>query len=102
MRGTVVDEDEEVLLTEVVRRLVDNLHPERIYLFGSRARGDGHQDSDYDLMVLVGYEVERPYRLEQQAHRALREIRLPVDVVVMNRERFDWLRTAAASLAATV
>lgn len=93
---------EEVLLNEVVRRLVEALRPERIYLFGSRARGDWHADSDYDLMVLVGYEVERPYRLEQQAQRVLGEIRLPVDVVVMNRGRFEWLRTAAASLPATV
>jgi hypothetical protein len=41
------------LLTEVVRRLVDTYDPERIYLFGSVARGDTGPDSDYDLMVIV-------------------------------------------------
>jgi hypothetical protein len=53
-------------------------------------------------MVLVDYPVDRPYRLAQRAYRALRDVRLPVEVIVMNRERFEWLATAAASLAATV
>jgi len=38
---------------EIVQRLVDACQPERIYLFGSRARGDGGADSDYDIMVVV-------------------------------------------------
>ena len=41
------------LLAEIVRRLVEAYQPERIYLFGSKARGDAGADSDYDLMVVV-------------------------------------------------
>jgi uncharacterized protein len=37
----------------MVRRLVLALQPESIYLFGSRARGDGNADSDFDLLVIV-------------------------------------------------
>ena len=40
-------------LAEIVRRLVEAYQPERIYLFGSMARGDAGPDSDYDLLVLV-------------------------------------------------
>ena len=40
-------------LFEAVRRLVAAYQPERIYLFGSVARGDAGQDSDYDLLVVV-------------------------------------------------
>ena len=40
-------------LSEVVRRLVEAYRPERIYLFGSVARGDAGPDSDYDIMVVV-------------------------------------------------
>jgi predicted nucleotidyltransferase len=36
-------------LTEAVRRLVEAYRPERIYLFGSMARGDAGPDSDFDL-----------------------------------------------------
>ena len=35
-------------LEEIVDRLVRVLAPERVYLFGSRARGDAKPDSDSD------------------------------------------------------
>jgi hypothetical protein len=52
-------------LTEAVRRLVEDLHPRAIILFGSRARGNHRESSDYDLLViserLLNYdEVYRP------------------------------------------
>ena len=40
------------ILAEIVRRLVEAYRPERIYLFGSVARGDAGPDSDYDIMML--------------------------------------------------
>jgi len=41
------------MLTELLRRLVQAYEPERVYLFGSRARGEGGPDSDYDLLLVV-------------------------------------------------
>lgn len=41
------------VLDEIVARLISAYHPRRIYLFGSRARGDAHPDSDYDLLVEI-------------------------------------------------
>lgn len=41
------------VLAEIVRRLVEAYQPERIYLFGSVARGDAGPNSDYDLLVVV-------------------------------------------------
>ncbi|MBW1953738.1 MAG: nucleotidyltransferase domain-containing protein, partial [Deltaproteobacteria bacterium] len=41
------------ILKEMVRRLVAAFQPERIYLYGSRARGEAGPDSDYDLMLVV-------------------------------------------------
>ena len=38
---------------KIVRRLIKAYEPDRIYLFGSTARGDSGPDSDYDLMVVV-------------------------------------------------
>lgn len=38
-------------IDEIVRRIVENVHPRRIVLFGSRARGDFDADSDVDIMV---------------------------------------------------
>lgn len=41
------------ILEEIVNRLISECHPRRIYLFGSRVRGDARVDSDYDLLVEI-------------------------------------------------
>jgi len=56
---------EDARLAEAVNRLVEGFHPRAIILFGSRARGTGRAESDYDLLVisdkLLDYdEVYRP------------------------------------------
>lgn len=55
------------ILDEIVRRLVCEFAPERIYLFGSQARGDAGPDSDYDLMVVVGKRGKPGYELAERA-----------------------------------
>src|SRR6266850_1145411 len=40
-------------IEEITRRLVEYFQPERIYLFGSVARGDDGPDSDLDFLVVV-------------------------------------------------
>ena len=40
------------ILTEIVQRLTSAFHPERIYLFGSVARGEAGPHSDYDLLMV--------------------------------------------------
>lgn len=90
------------LLAEAVQRLVAALQPERIYLFGSRARGDAEPDSDFDLLIVVPEVVGSPYPLHQQAYGALGGLGAPVDVLVVSRARFERQRGVVASLPATV
>jgi predicted nucleotidyltransferase len=92
----------EALLQEIVRRLVETFRPERIYLFGSRARGDWHLNSDYDLMVVVPESDQPAHRRAQLAYQALYGVGIPKDVVVWTRQEFDHYLPVAASLAATV
>jgi predicted nucleotidyltransferase len=41
------------LLEELVRRIVEAVHPLRIILFGSAARGEMGPDSDLDVLVVM-------------------------------------------------
>ena len=97
-----VDATEAALLDEVVRRLVEELHPERIYLFGSKARGDWGPDSDYDFMILLPYDIARSYEFIVRGRRSLRGLPLAKDILVMGAPRFEWLSGSEASLPATV
>lgn len=101
-RVTPVDIDGKPVLTEAVRRLVQALHPERIYLFGSQARGEATEESDWDLMVLVESPGESRYELTRTAYEALFGVGVPIDVLVWPCAEFEWQTTAAASLPATI
>lgn len=90
------------LLREIIERLITEVQPCRIYLFGSRARGDSGAESDYDLLLLVEHPTEPPYRLSQRAYRVLRGIPAAVDVLVWDRETFDSRLHLPASFPATV
>ena len=90
------------LLEEIVRRLVDDCQPERIYLFGSRARGNAGADSDYDIMVVVAKSEEPAYRRAQRAHSLLWDLGAAADILVWTREAFDSRVHLRASLPATI
>jgi len=90
------------VLEEMVRRLVREFAPRRIYLFGSKARGDDNPDSDYDLLVVVEHSNLAGYKRDQRAFLALRGVGASKDVIVLTREEFERRLPALASLPATV
>jgi predicted nucleotidyltransferase len=90
------------ILTEMVRRLVEALEPQQIYLFGSRARGDAGPDSDYDLLVIVTSSDIPGYKRAMNAFKTLYGLGVAKDVVVLTREEFDSRLDVVCSLPATV
>ncbi|MFH1084597.1 MAG: nucleotidyltransferase domain-containing protein [Chloroflexota bacterium] len=77
------------LLDETVRRIVAALQPEAIYLYGSHAYGQPHQDSDVDLFVVVSASELPPHKRAVAAYRALRGLYLPAEVKVATRAEFE-------------
>ena len=73
---------EQNVLDRVVSRLVDALHPRRIVLFGSAARGEMGPHSDYDLMVVMADGTHRG-ETSKKAYRALWGTGTAVDIVVV-------------------
>ncbi len=93
---------DDALLAEVVRRLAEAYQPERIYLFGSKARGEAGPDSDYDLLVIVPDDAP-PERLRGRlAYQVLRGTGTAADVLVWRKSNFERRTRVVASLPATV
>jgi predicted nucleotidyltransferase len=90
------------LREEVVRRLVDEFHPEAIYLFGSHAWGKPDADSDMDLLVIIEKSGEKPIQRAVRAQRSLRGVKVPVDVLVKTRREFERYTSVRASLEAQI
>ena len=93
---------DDLVLREVVCRLVGVYHPERIYLFGSTARGDAGPDSNYDLMVIISDEAPRHLRRGNPGYRALRGTGVAADVQVWPQGDFNKQLHLKASFPSTI
>ena len=84
-----MDASEEIVseMTERIRRAVD---PDRIVLFGSRARGDSGTHSDYDLLIVAPSPLPRGRRAIA-IYRLLAGMGVPKDIVWWTpREVEQW------------
>lgn len=92
----------ESMVSEIVARLVPVLRPVQIWLFGSRARGEGTADSDYDIAVLTDEPADQCLALEMRAIDALWGVDAAIDVCVWPAASFAAQAQVVASLPATV
>jgi predicted nucleotidyltransferase len=71
---------------EMIARIVEVLHPEQVWLFGSRARGEARVDSDWDFMAILADDgPEQDFDLASVWQR-LRDLRLRrVEAFTMTR-----------------
>ena len=73
------------VLIDMVQAIVTEVDPERIYLFGSRARGDARADSDIDLLVVESEPFSPDHSRWEEIKRirkALSGFRIPKDILV--------------------
>ncbi len=87
---TQTEQTEDAVLREIVRRIVAAVHPDKVILFGSRARGDAHPDSDYDILIIAPSELP-PWKRTPPVYDVLGGLGVPKDVVWWTREEAeDW------------
>jgi uncharacterized protein len=79
LRGLAMGDSEHVL-SEVVARIRETVHPDRLVLFGSRARGDAGPHSDFDLLIVAPSEVPR-WRRTPPVYRLLAGLGVAKDLV---------------------
>jgi len=80
-------------IQQAVNLLKDAARPSRLVLFGSYGRGNPHEDSDLDFLVIVPELKDRRQEMVR-LRRVLRPLRLPVDVLVVSEAVFQqWSDT---------
>lgn len=99
MSNTLLDSK---ALEPVVDRLIDGLHPDRIYLFGSQSRGQATEDSDFDLMVVVPESDLPRHQREAYSYDLLWGLTVPVELIVLTKEEFNRTSQVITSLAFAV
>ncbi|MCD4786330.1 MAG: nucleotidyltransferase domain-containing protein [Candidatus Eremiobacteraeota bacterium] len=79
---------DDILLNEIVKRILSLAKPEKIVLFGSYARGDAVEDSDIDILVIQESGIPR-YKRGVPIRLALKGLFLSKDIVVYTPEEVE-------------
>lgn len=88
------------LIHEIVRRIIVAAQPQKVILFGSRARGDARLDSDIDLLVVA--DDPQPRSLRASAlYGALSDILIPMDILVYRPEEIEEWRNVPQAFVTT-
>lgn len=88
--GSVFDMVDETQIREAGRRLASAAPDSRVILFGSHARGDARDRSDLDILVIKP-DVENAGLEAVRLMRELRDLRLPLEVIVVSGDDVeDW------------
>ena len=72
-------------LEALIQRTAEAVHPLRILLFGSSARGEAGPDSDIDFLVILP-RVDSKRRAAVEIRRALAHFPVPKDIIVSTPE----------------
>jgi uncharacterized protein len=76
-------------LEEALAVITKIAHPEKLILFGSRARGTHAESSDYDLL-LVHADEENGRELARRVYRELLSRGIALDVQIVPVSRSTW------------
>ena len=77
-------------IRSIAERIEKTVNPQKIYLFGSFARNEERDDSDYDFYLVMADSVTDRLSVSQSAYRSLRGLkRRSVDIVVGSVSGFE-------------
>lgn len=95
----VVETERDEKLQILLDRIVPALEPEAVYLFGSRARGDFDEDSDYDLLVIVPDDAPKERRSIRYAYASKIGTGIPADIIPCTRSNYEASKDVVGTLS---
>lgn len=86
-------------IAPLVERIVAQLNPEEIWLFGSRAEGRARPDSDYDLLAVLSDDAPESALDLLKAWELTCGLGIPADLVPCTRCEFEEEKNDVGTLA---
>jgi predicted nucleotidyltransferase len=78
----------------IIVNLLGGLEYEKILLFGSRARGENREDSDYDVIVVLKENLEREskFSLQNKIRKHFAKMRIDIDIIVKSTSEYNYMK----------
>jgi uncharacterized protein len=86
-------------LDKLLDTIVPAMAAEAVYLFGSRARGEAREDSDYDLLVIVPDDFPRERLAPMATDAVAAKAGIAADIVPCRRSRFEDTKDEVGTLS---
>jgi predicted nucleotidyltransferase len=78
---------------QIIKEIIENrgIKVLRIILFGSRAKGNAKEDSDWDFLVIVDKDLDRKKKWDIiiKIKRKLAELKIPNDIIINSIREFE-------------
>ncbi len=88
-------------LQYIINRISTHIEPTKIYLFGSRARGDATYGSDYDILII--YDGQKSKRqVELDIYKLFNYYDFSMDLFFLTSDEFNWMKPVANTIAREV
>ncbi|MEK7396797.1 MAG: nucleotidyltransferase domain-containing protein [Candidatus Poribacteria bacterium] len=73
---------------------------ESIILFGSRARGDYNEDSDYDILIVTEktFPFKEKIRIADTVRKRLVKLRISSDIIIKSPNEIEYFRDKIGSV----
>jgi predicted nucleotidyltransferase len=79
------------ILKETVQRILSVVKPTKVMLFGSAARGEMHENSDIDMLVIVPSGLHRR-KTAQKIYRNLIGLGFAADIIVVTEDDIEQFK----------
>ncbi len=79
------------ILKEMIHRILAVVQPRKVLLFGSAVRGDMHDNSDIDLLIIVPSGTHRR-NTAQRIYRNMIGVGFAVDIVVVTEDDIEQFK----------
>lgn len=90
---------QEPALRTLVDLCLSEMHADEVWLFGSRARGDEHEDSDWDLIAVIPDDAPEEIGSLRQAFEIRRRSGLHADLLTARSSDFEGARHVVNTIA---
>lgn len=85
-----------------IQRIVEVAQPLSIILFGSYVRGQTGLNSDLDILIVVSEEVKNCRRESVRIRKTLRDISMPMDILVIRAQELRELVDVPGLIYSTI
>ena len=87
-------------IKRILRKALGDVDFEKIILFGSRARGDSSEMSDYDILITVkdNIAIKEKMKLAALLRRKLAREGVDADIIIKSKDEVDYYKEKIGSV----